>query len=210
MRPLIVLIGIVIVIGGVVLAVVPVDPVTSKDITASSPSHYHISERVPVLPSEPVSLSWSSNVSTTVILLTCSSIYLNASSVWAQCTGGSNQSETGTSGSWSLSVPTGGQYLWFGVIAGSGALSNPAVTVSIKTAVPTGALGLWIIGALIVLVGLFLRGRKKPASIPSGTSGVAPEPSPSAAPSAPSRPSPGPGPTPSRPPAEEEGEAPLE
>ena len=203
MRPVILIIGILVIIAGVVIAEVPFDQSGSKTITPTSPIAFHISQHVAVVPNEPVVLSWSSSAPVTVAIQTCSSINSNAPSIWSQCTGGSNQTQTGTSGSWSTSLPAGGGYLWIGIITTAGSGTSPTVSTSVKTSVPTGALGLWVIGALIVVAGVLLRRRKVPVPspetpVPSGVEGgpVTPReiPPPTGAPAGP----------PSAPPEEEE------
>jgi hypothetical protein len=175
MRPVILLVGIIIIVAGVVLLEVPFLQSSAKTVTATTPAHFHVTERVQVLASQPVSVSWSSNTSVTLVLRTCSSINLSANT-WGQCTGGSNLTETGTSGSVATNVPVGG-YLWAVVLPTGGAGTNRSASVSVATGLPTEALGLWGLGGLIVIVGLLLRGRKKPVS--------AVEPSPAAAPATP-------------------------
>lgn len=207
MRPVVLIVGILVIIAGVVLAEVPFDQSGSKTVTAASPGHFHISQHVPVVPSEPVSLSWSSSTPVTVAILSCSSINLNASSIWAECTGGSNQTQTGTSGTVSTTVPSSGGYLWVGLITTAGSGASPTVSASIKTPIPSGALALWVVGALIVVVGVLLRGRKRrapSAGVPAPAAGEAPAEVPSGAP-----PPAAPPPRPPSAPAEEE-EEPLE
>jgi hypothetical protein len=195
MRPLILIVGIIIIIGGVVLLEEPLSQSGSKTITPTTPAHFHITERVPIQSSQPVTLSWSSNTSVNLIVLTCSSINTSAPE-WMQCTGGSNLTETGSSGSATTNVPVGG-YLWV-VVLGS---STESASVHVTTTLSTEAIGLFGLGAIVVIVGLLLRRGKKPVA-----AAEAPETSPPAPARAEVQPSPAaPPPTP----AESPGEAPL-
>jgi hypothetical protein len=195
MRPLILIVGIIIIIGGVVLLEEPLSQSGSKTITPTTPAHFHITERVPIQSSQPVTLSWSSNTSVNLVLLTCSSINTSAPE-WMQCAGGSNLTETGSSGSATTNVPVGG-YLWVVVLGPS----TESASVHVTTTLSTEAIGLFGLGALVVIVGLLLRRGKKPVAAaevpetpPAAPTGVEVQPSPAAPP-----------PTP----AESPGEAPL-
>ena len=178
-RHLVLIVGILVVISGVVLASVPLFPDTTKTVTAAMPVNFHISSRVPVLPSEPVSVSWSSADAVTVVLRTCSSIDANASAIWGQCTGGSNVTRTGASGFVWTTVPLGA-YLWVAVFLPGGATSNVSASVALTTTSPSGALGLWAFGGLVVILGALLVRRKKRARtaelplVPSLVNPVAP------------------------------------
>jgi hypothetical protein len=163
MRPVILLVGIVVIIAGVVLLEVPLSQSASKTVTTTAPAHFHYTERVPVLSSAPVAIGWSSNTSVTLVLRTCSSINLTASPIWSQCTGGANLTETGTSGSVSTTVPVGG-YVWAVLLAPSGGGANLAASVHVTTPYTTEAVGLWALGAIIVIAGILLRHRKKPVA----------------------------------------------
>ncbi|MGI0129885.1 MAG: hypothetical protein ACREEC_07025, partial [Thermoplasmata archaeon] len=147
MRPVILIVGIIIIIAGVVLLTVPLTQSGTKTIDATTPAHFHVTERVPVESSQPVTATWSSSSSVTLVIRTCSSINLSAPQ-WAQCTGGSNLTETGSSGSASTSVPVGG-YLWVVLLVPAGA-GNLSATVSVTTTLSTEALGLFGLGALVI------------------------------------------------------------
>jgi len=159
-RPLVLIVGILIVISGVVLVAVPLFPDTTKTVTPEVPADFHISGRVPVLPGEPVSASWSSTVAVTVVLRTCRSIDAAASSIWGQCTGGSNLTRTGSSGFVWTTVPVG-SYLWVALLNPTGTTGNVSASVALTTASPSDALGLWLFGGLIVVLGVLLVRRKK-------------------------------------------------
>jgi hypothetical protein len=181
MRLIIVIVGIIVVIAGVVLWVVPLTQSGSKTINESTPAHFHVTEHVQLQSTQAVSASWSASASVSVVILTCSSINLNASSIWQQCTGGSNHTETGSSGSVSIGVPVGG-YLWIGIVAGGSAGTNPSASVYVTTTLSDEAIGLWGLGALVAIIGLLLR-RGKPRTAPAPVVGEAspattPEPEP--------------------------------
>ncbi|MGC2358961.1 MAG: hypothetical protein WA691_01465 [Thermoplasmata archaeon] len=161
LRPLILIVGILIVAAGVILAVVPLVPDTSKSVSANSPATFHLGFRVPVLPSEPVAASWTSSASVTIVLRTCASINSSATTIWGQCTGGSNVTMTGTSGSTTTSIPPGG-YLWVALVGPAAPGANHTASLALSTSSPSGALGLWAFGGLLVALGaLFLYRKRK-------------------------------------------------
>ena len=159
MRPLIVVIGIVLIIVGVVLLEVPFVAHGTKTVTETTPATFHVGEEVPIL-QEPISASWTSATSVTIVARTCSSLDSSASSIWGQCTGGSNQTVTGKSGSFSPSVPIGG-YLWVVLVPTGIGPANASASVGISTSLPSGALGLWGLGGIIVIAGVLLHRRKR-------------------------------------------------
>ena len=152
-------------------------------MTATTPAHFHFTERVQVQSSERVSVSWTSNVSVTLVMSTCSSLDASAPSLWGQCTGGANFTETGSSGSVATTAPVGG-YLWVVLLEPTNPGANLSAAVSVTTPFTTEALGTLGLGGVVVVVAVLLRRGKKvrpPPETPPDEPPAAPEKGPSTA-----------------------------
>ena len=181
MRPVVLIVGVLIVASGIVPLTVPLYSHFTKTVSVTTPQNWFIRERFSMLADDSATAKWSSNSSVTLIVRTCSSIDASASSIWGQCTGGSNVTVVGSSGTVTRSVPVRG-YLWIVVQAPVGSTVNQSATVSVTSTYQEAAIGLFGLGGVIVVVGVLLRGRKRMPRVastpvaPAGTAGVAPPP----------------------------------
>jgi hypothetical protein len=169
MRPWLLILGIVIVIPGLVLLLVPLVPHPAKDITAATFLSYHATERIPLLSTLPVAVSWTSGHSVSVRVYDCSTFVVGAANVSALCPGASYQTETGTSGSATVSVPVNGGV----AVALAPGSPNGTVSVTLKATSPTVGLGLIGLGALVAVLGLVFKRRPVTPKVPTPASGAA-------------------------------------
>jgi hypothetical protein len=184
---IVLIIGIGLILVGIALAALPLLPHPGKTITPGIPFSYHVSEVVPILPSIPVAVSWSSTAPAEVTMWSCPSFNGNASTLGAQCTRSLTTSQNGTSGSATITIPNGGN-LVVTAQPGSGSSASPSVSISLKSTSTTIGFGLLVLGVLVLIVGVFLTREPAepdseappPVSRPSG-----PEPSEPAGPSPP-------------------------
>ena len=171
-----VVVGIVVAVIGAALLFVPVIPQSNETATSSSATPYVIVSvgGYSLTGNVPVAVSWSVSGSTSVEVL--------AGACTANCNGTSPQvssltSQNGTSGSFTLNQPNGGEVIMGVVYDGS-----PAVTVTFKitTALSTVGTILVVIGILVLIVGVVLRRSKAtptpapPTSTPSTEPGSPP------------------------------------
>lgn len=161
MRMGMVVVGIVLLIVGAALMFVPLSPQPQQTLTQSStttPYAFTISG-ISITGSIPISVSWSSNTSVLLVAVACSG---SCSSGNVSALSGATI-QTGTSGTFSLNVPTGGTVeIAVGTITG-GASST---TLNVKTALTTVGTIVLIVGILLLIVGLVLKGRPKPMAQP--------------------------------------------
>lgn len=156
MRGGLVAVGIIVAILGAALLFVPLLPQSNQTVSSDSETPYYIGSVTgySLLGTIPVSVAWSVNGSTSVEV------------AGAACPGTCNVSsdisgvtfENGTSGSFTLSQPNGGQII-MGVIYDG----FPSVTVTFKITVglATEGTALLILGIVVLLVGLIARGPAK-------------------------------------------------
>jgi hypothetical protein len=183
-RPVLVVVGVIILIIGLVLFEVPLLSHPAKTVTLSPPTPiiYNASETIGITATEPVSVSWTSTTPITMEIVTCKSELSSPSTpTGAGC---SSVTQTGTSGSSTRAVPVHGS-LWVGL--NSSNPSSASATVTLKSASPTAGLGLVGLGVLILLIGLALRRPRSPvpasAPQPATSEPVAVGPAPSTTPS---------------------------
>lgn len=173
MRVGFVVVGVILVLLGAVLMLVPL--ITSSSETLHSfPQYYEANVTgFSITGSIPGTLAWTSNGSITFFLGTCSVALTND-----RCPGtNTTQNESGTSGTFNFNVPSGGV-----VFAGFYSASAATASIAVKLAQTTIAVLLLIVGVLLLIVGLVLR-RKGPKMA-----------APTVAPPAPSSPPPSPPP----------------
>ena len=176
-----VVIGAVVAVIGAALLYIPVVPQPSETVPAvSGPPTYYIGNVTGYSITEkiPVTISWTANVTVTVIGGACTSHCVNFTDL------SSLTLQTGTSGSFAVDQPNGGS-IFFG--ANASGSSNGSVTFKVTTALSTVASGLVVVGIVLVLLGLLLRTQKASpavATVPAAVAG--PSPSPAPAPATPS------------------------
>ncbi|HTT34333.1 MAG TPA: hypothetical protein VLX64_00080 [Thermoplasmata archaeon] len=191
MRAGIVVIGLVFAILGAVLAFYPVLQTASTTLTPTEPYEaWNVTAGLSITGTIPITVDWSSSTSVTVIAGTCDSV--TGSGITSACTNPHNSSETGTSGSFSLTPKSGGA-----VLVAIEIPTTASVSVTVKEAQTTVGDALLILGVLLFLIGLVMRrrGRARPAPLkPAPTSGpAAPGPEPTEEPTATGMPGPGSG-----------------
>jgi uncharacterized membrane protein len=188
MRLGLVIVGVILLVIGAVLLFVPVVPQANETVSTSSTLPYDIFSvgGFSLTGSIPISVSWtSSSGAVEVVAAACSSCSSqNASSVSGVTI------QNGTSGSFSLSQPDGGEVL----VGAIGSMSSPTnVTFKITTALTTVGSILVIVGIVVLILGAVLKSGKAKAAA-------------AAAPMSPMMPSPPmiqpPAPTPGAPPAQ--------
>lgn len=166
MRPLLLILGIVILIPGLVLLLVPLVPHPAKDVTTTTLFSYHATERVPLLSSLPVAVSWTSSTPVTVRLYVCPTFSPGATNISILCPNANFQTESGTSGGTTVSIPNNGGVA---VTLAPGSPAGSTVSVTLKATSPTVGLGLVGLGAVVVVVSfLFKRRPAVPARPKSG------------------------------------------
>lgn len=157
-----VILGIALILAGIVLAAVPLLSHTGKTITPGIPFTYHVSETVPILSTVPVVVSWSSTAPVGVAMWTCSSFNGNLSTLTTQCPESHAISQSGTSGSATVSVPVGNTLVVAAQSSG-GAGGTPSVAISLKSTSSTIGFGLIALGVIVMIAGILLsRGPSAP------------------------------------------------
>jgi uncharacterized membrane protein len=145
------LLGVVLVVVGAVLSFVPVASQGAQTVTESTPftaneTGYSLTGFVYA------SFSWTATSDIQFTLFTCPTLIANG-----QCSGTTYYvNQSGTSGSGSFSVQSGGFVAAY--ISGTG---NPSASLTIKLAEPTFGLIAIIVGLVLLLVGVILRKRSK-------------------------------------------------
>jgi uncharacterized membrane protein len=187
MRPVIVVVGIVLLIVGAVLLFEPVVPQANQTITSQSspPVDIESVSGYSLTGSIAVHIAWTSVAPVTVVAATCS----------ANCNYNSSASgvtlQSGTSGSFTLNQPNGGEIAFGAINLTSGKGGNATFTIS--TALATVGTLLIVVGILLVIAGVILKSDKarsavQPASpVVSSPSGpTSPGSDPAASPTPPS------------------------
>jgi uncharacterized membrane protein len=173
MRKGLFIVGVVLLILGAVLIAVPLIPSTSS-FTASSPdcsgssctTAYNVYSASPVVPTY-AKLSWTSPVTVYFVAITCtkdvsSSELDNANSsaqLSADC--GTNTTvgnSSGTSGSYSFSIPAGGSLVFLAV---SNSNTTPTVSATLTGTEPLLGLVVLVLGLLLLILGVVLKSRKQ-------------------------------------------------
>lgn len=166
MRAGIVVVGVVLLVIGAVLLYVPLAPQPAQTMTQSSSSASPYAFQVSgfsITGSMPVSISWTSNTSVILAAVACSGTCSgNISSVSGVVL------QTGTSGSFTLSVPDGGTVA---IVAESSTGGPSTTTVNVTTAETSIGSILLIVGILLLIVGLVL---KRKSAKPMGASPAMP------------------------------------
>lgn len=168
MRIGIVVAGVVVIVIGAVLLFVPVVNQGTQTVTVTAPEVFQVSG-FSITGGIPVSISWTSSVSVEVLAAACSS----------SCNTGSINSlsglvlQSGTSGSFTLNQPNGGEVV-LGVVTTGG--TSGSATFTIKTALTTVGSILLILGIIILIVGAVLRSRPKATAMPPAPMPVEPAP----------------------------------
>ncbi|MCI4355716.1 MAG: hypothetical protein L3K18_01045 [Thermoplasmata archaeon] len=176
----IVVVGIVLLVIGAVLLFVPLVPQPDQTVKSNSslPFDLFSVSGFSVTGSIPVAVSWTSNGTVTVVAA--------AGSSEAQYTGASGGvsglvTQTGTSGSFSLNQPDGGEVV-LGVLSGSafgGSSSNATVAFHVTVAQTTVGSLLLIVGIVILIVGIVLKSKSAKMAAPAANQWT-PPPSPPA------------------------------
>jgi uncharacterized membrane protein len=165
MRPVLVVVGIALVVIGVILAFVPLAPQGNETIGSRSLPPYDVAQAsgYSLTGTITVLIQWTASAPATVGAVACAgTCHLNWTTVNNVTT------ESGTSGSFTLHQPDGGE-IAFGVSS----LSNTNVTFSVTTALTTVGAILVVAGVLLAVVGLVLStdrpgsGQTRPPSAPS-------------------------------------------
>jgi len=164
MRIGIVIVGIVLLVIGAVLMFVPVAAQSAQNVDTSSSSPYAVLSvsGFSLTGNIPVSVSWTASGTVEVISAACS----------ASCDTGNASAisgvtiQTGTSGSFTLNQPDGGEIL-VGAINPSLSGAGQNVTFNITTALTSVGTILLFVGIVILIVGVVLRGKPKAAPMDS-------------------------------------------
>lgn len=165
MRPGLVVVGVVLLVVGAALLFVPLIPQASQTVTYQKTSYSANLTGYSLTGSVAGSLAWNSNRTIEFLFVTCPT---------STCSSGAFtlQDQNGTSGTFSFSVPSGGQIV-------AGILSGPpgsSATVKLTLTEPTYGSVLLVGGVLVLVVGLGLR--RKPSPAPVGASPMPSAPSP--------------------------------
>ncbi|HTW39686.1 MAG TPA: hypothetical protein VMF04_02355 [Thermoplasmata archaeon] len=180
MRKVLFIVGVVLAILGAVLIVVPLIPsasnftASSADCTGSScTTAYNIYSASPVIPTY-AKLSWSAPTTVYFFAITCTndvstSQLDNANSsaqLGADCGTNTTVGNTsGTSGSYSFTIPAGGSLVFF---AASSSSVAPTVTATLTGTEPFLGLIVLILGIILLVLGVVLKSKKqKSLAIPS-------------------------------------------
>ncbi len=156
MRGGVVAIGIVLLVIGAVLAFVPLIQAASQDVSESSPAAYNISALFSITGTVPLSISYTSSQTVDILVGTCDSVTYSPSGQ-PQCSNPSISSQNASGGTFNVNVKPGGAVV-------IGLLGPGTATVTVKEGQTTAGDILLILGIVLVLVGLVLRGRARPVS----------------------------------------------
>jgi uncharacterized membrane protein len=157
MRPVIVVVGIVLLIVGAVLLLEPVVPQGNQTISNNSALPYVIESvsGYSLTGSVVVHISWTAPTAVTVVGGACT----------ANCNSSSSASgvteQSGTSGSFTLNQPNGGEILFGALNPSTGKGGNATFTIS--TALATVGTLLVVVGILLVIAGAVLKSDKAKA-----------------------------------------------
>ncbi len=155
MRIGLVIVGLVLIILGAVLLFVPLEPQTNQVVSTSSDTPYYEGtvSGFSLTGSIPISVSWNASATVQVIAGACTATCTNESQVSSITT------ETGMSGSFTLSQPNGGSIL-MGAIGPLGG-SPASVTFKITTALTTVGTILVPVGIIVLILGVVLKSQKQ-------------------------------------------------
>lgn len=157
MRIVIVVVGIVLIILGAVLAFVPLATAASQEVTSSAPYVANITAAFSITGTVPLTISWTSGSTTSMILGACDKVNSGASNISGSCTNAQITTQTGTSGSWNVNVKPGGA-----IVAGcftSGCTAN----ITVKEGQTVIGDILLILGIVVLIVGVVLKSKPKAA-----------------------------------------------
>jgi len=182
-------VGIVLLIVGAALLFEPVVPQANETISSKSSLPY-VAESVSgysLTGSIVVHVSWTAPSTVTVLAGACTASCNGASDVSSLTT------QSGTSGSFTLNQPNGGEFL-IGAINGtftSGSAGSPAnATFTISTALATVGTLLIVVGIIVFIAGVVLRSDKaRAAAMAAKQSPAMPATDPAAPPAGPTPPS---------------------
>jgi uncharacterized membrane protein len=158
MRPVLVVVGIVLLIVGAVLLFEPVVPQANQTITSSSNPPFVVESvsGYSLTGSIAVHISWTASSPVEVIAAACA----------ANCNANSSASgatlQSGTSGSFTLNQPNGGE-IAFGAF-NSTSFKGGNATFTISTALATVGTLLLVVGIIVFLAGLVLKSDKAKAA----------------------------------------------
>lgn len=163
MRGGVVVLGIVLIVIGAVLLFVPVAGQGSQKVDSGSSTPFEVISvsGFSITGSIPVSISWTSDGPAEVVAAACTASCDTSGGVSA-LTGVVLQ--TGTSGSFTINQPNGGE-LAYGVVSTGGGSSVNA-TFTLTTALTTVGSALLIVGIVVLIIGAVLRSKSKMAALP--------------------------------------------
>jgi hypothetical protein len=158
MRVGFVVVGVVLIILAAVLMFIPIIQVASQTIGTLQPYEANVTG-YSITGSIPATVTWSSSSTVSIDVATCTSVTSSN-----QCSGTVNTlpNQTGTSGTFSFNVPSGGAV----VVA---VLSGGSASITVKLAQSTIGLILLIVGIVLLLVGLVFGRKKAAAPVPTTT-----------------------------------------
>ena len=163
MRGGIVVVGIVLIVIGAVLLFVPVAGQGSQTVNSGSSTPFELASvsGFSITGSIPISISWTSSGPAEVVAATCSATCDTSGGVSAL---GGVVLQTGTSGSFTINQPNGGE-LVYGVVSTGG--SSPVnATFTLTTALSTVGSALLIVGIVVLIIGAVLRSKSRMAAMP--------------------------------------------
>lgn len=170
MRTGIVVVGIVLLVLGAVLAFVPLVQTASQNVSELTPAAYNVSATFSITGTVPLSISYTASQAVQIMVETCDSITFSSSNA-PQCKNPSNATQNGSSGTFSVAVKPGGAFAV--AVIGPG-----TATITVKEGQTTLGDILLILGIVILLVGLVLRKKARPApammAAPSSNDSAAP------------------------------------
>jgi uncharacterized membrane protein len=158
----VVVVGVVLLILGAVLMFVPIVPQSAQKVSSGStlPAVIFSVSGFSVTGSIPVSVSWSSTGPVEVAAATCSGSCASANASAASGV----VLQSGTSGSFTLNQPNGGQVVLVAVSTNS---SSPTTTTfNVTTALSTVGSILLILGIVLLIVGVVVKSKSKAAPMP--------------------------------------------
>jgi uncharacterized membrane protein len=176
MRTGLFIVGVILLIVGAVLIAVPLIP-GSSSWTASTASSgnpcsagcnlYSASPLVPTF----AKLSWTSPTSVYFIAITCSGALTssdlkndNSSQLDSACgTMTTVGNSSGTSGSYSFTIPAGGSLVFLAVYTGGGSGTAPTVSSTLTGTEPLLGLAILILGIVLLILGVALKSKKQKA-----------------------------------------------
>ncbi len=162
MRAGAVVLGVLLMVGGAVLAYVPFVPQPEQKVTSTNPLVFNVTALFSLTGTDPLSASWTATVSVTLWAASCDHVNPNGSNLSNICRGFAViATQNGTSGSFSWAPKLGATVL-IGFVPTNLSSTNGTATINVKTAEPAIGWIVFFLGLILLIVRLVVRKRGEP------------------------------------------------